>query len=116
MLYEVITVLGRDGSGAPTLRLESKVRPQIYSEQLTQAIPPIPPNVIEPFIAAPLVIEQNGFDNAARIVATQEDRVFLGRGDTAYVTNADPGQKNWQVFRKGEPLRDPEDPERILGS
>ncbi len=110
-----VIVLGRDGSGAPLLRLESRVRPQIYSEQLTQAIPPIPPNVIEPFIAAPLVIEQNGFDSAAKIVATQEDRVFLGRGDTAYVTNADPGQKNWQVFRKGEPLRDPENPERILG-
>jgi len=110
-----VLVLGRDGSGAPLLRLESKVRPQIYSEQLSQAIPPIPPNVIEPFIAAPLVIEQNGFDGAAKIVATQEDRVFLGRGDTAYVTNADPGQKNWQVFRKGQPLYDPEDPKRILG-
>ncbi len=110
-----VLVLGRDASGAPLLRLESKVRPQIYAEQLSQAIPPIPPNVIEPFIAAPLVIEQNGLDSAAKIVATQEDRVFLGKGDTAYVTNADPGQKNWQVFRRGEPLRDPEAPERILG-
>ena len=110
-----VIVLGRDASGSPLLRLESKVRPQVYSEQLTQAIPPIPPNVIEPFISAPLIIEEGGLDAAAKIVATQEDRVFLGKGDTAYVTNADPSQKNWTVFRRGEPLYDPENPQRILG-
>ena len=110
-----VIVLGRDASGSPLLRLESKVRPQVYSEQLTQAIPPIPPNVIEPFISAPLVIEEGGIDAAAKIVATQEDRVFLGKGDTAYVANADPNQKNWAVFRRGEPLYDPENPQRILG-
>ncbi len=110
-----VIVLGRDASGSPLLRLESNVRPQVYSEQLTQAIPPIPPNVIEPFISAPLIIEEGGLDAAAKIVATQEDRVFLGKGDTAYVTNADPSQKNWTVFRRGEPLYDPENPQRILG-
>ena len=70
----------------------------------TQAIPPIPPNVIEPFISAPLVVEANGLDNAARIVATQQDRVFLGNGDLAYVENADPAKQHWQVYRNGKPL------------
>jgi hypothetical protein len=71
--------------------------------------------VIEPFIATPLFIEENTLQSAPRIVATQEDRVFLGKGDTAYVEGADPEQKEWQLFRKGKALYDPEFPEQILG-
>ena len=92
--------LDRDTSGNPLLRVEqeSKLRPKIYSEQMKLAIPPIPPNVIEPFISAPLVVEANGLGSAARIVATQQDRVFLGNGDLAYVDNADPSKQ--QAARK----------------
>ena len=114
-----VIVLDRDGSGQIFLRLEhqaaSRQRPRIYEESLSEAIPPIPPNVIEAFIAAPLFAERNTLQSAPRIVATQEDHVFLGKGDTAYVAGADPNQKNWHVFRNGRPLHDPEDPERILG-
>jgi len=110
-----VIVLERDANGRPYLRLESKLRPQVHAEQLTQAIPPIPPNVIEPFISAPLVVEQGALDSAARIVATQQDRVFLGKGDTAYVTNADPAQKQWQIYRNGKPLYDPQNAQVVLG-
>lgn len=110
-----VIVLERDANGNPYLRLESKLRPQIHSEAIPQAIPPIPPNVIEPFISTPLIVEQGALNSAARIVATQEDRVFLGKGDTAYVENADPAQKQWQVFRNGQPLYDPENPKVVLG-
>ena len=111
-----VIILAHDANGNPFLRIEpSKLRPQIYAEQLTDAIPPIPPNVIEPFISTTLVVEENGLNAAARIIATQQDRVFLGNGDVAYVERADPSQKQWQVYRNGQPLRDPEDPDRILG-
>ena len=118
-----VIVLDRDTNGNPFLRKQNvKLRPQIYSEQIDQAIPPIPPNVIEPFISAPLIVEVNGLESAARIVATQQDRVFLGNGDLAYVENADPAKQQWQVYRKGKPLLDPEypdqnqsDPKLILG-
>lgn len=110
-----VIVLERDANGRPYLRLESKLSPQIHSERLSEAIPPIPPNVIEPFIVAPLVVEEGGLEAAARITATAQDRVFLGKGDTAYVENADPAQKLWQVYRRGQPLVDPEDSKRILG-
>jgi hypothetical protein len=122
-----VIFLERDAVGKPFLRLNSKQgsqtqrelepkqRPQIHAESLSQAIPPIPPNEIEPFLAAPLFIEQNTLQTAPRIVATQENRVFLGKGDTAYVEGADPSQKQWLVFRNGQALRDPEDPQRILG-
>jgi LysM domain len=111
-----IIILDRDANGNPLLRKQSgKLQPQVYSEQVDQAIPAIPPNVIEPFISAPLVIEVGELDKAARIVATQQDRVFLGRGDRAYVDNADPSQLKWQVYRNGKPLLDPEDSKKILG-
>jgi hypothetical protein len=111
-----IIILDRDANGNPLLRKQSnRLQPQVYSEQVDQAIPAIPPNVIEPFISAPLIIEVGELDKAARIVATQQDRVFLGRGDRAYVDDADPSQLKWQVYRNGKPLLDPEDSKKILG-
>ncbi|MDR2613842.1 MAG: LysM peptidoglycan-binding domain-containing protein [Candidatus Accumulibacter sp.] len=110
-----VIVLDRDASGKAFLRLDSRQRPKIYEESLSEAIPPIPPNVIEPFIATPLFAEQNTLQSAPRIVATQEDRVFLGKGDTAYVEGADPDRKEWYIFRNGKPLYDPEYPKRMLG-
>ncbi len=111
-----VIILAHDANGNPYLSIEpSKLRPQIYAEQLKDAIPPIPPNVIEPFISTPLVIAENGLNSAARIIATQQDRVFLGNGDVAYVEKADASQKLWQVYRNGQPLKDPENEDRILG-
>lgn len=110
-----VIVLGRDASGSPLLRLESKVRPQVYSEQLTQAIPPIPRERYRTLYFCASSLRKEGLMRPPKSWATQEDRVFLGKGDTAYVTNADPSQKNWTVFRRGEPLYDPENPQRILG-
>ena len=109
-------VLDRDAAGNPYLRKQdNKVRPKIYSEPITQAIPPIPPNVIEPFISEPLIVEVNALDNSPRIIATQQDRVFLGNGDLAYVKDADPAQENWHVYRNGKALLDPENPQQVLG-
>jgi len=111
-----VIVLERDAEGNPLLRVQNvKLQPKIYSDAIDQAIPSIPPNVIEPFISVPLVIDVDGLNKAARIVATQQDRYFLGKGDLAYVDNADPKINFWQVYRNGKPLVDPADPKRILG-
>jgi hypothetical protein len=118
-----VIVLDRDASGNALLRVQAgKLQPKIYSEQIGDAIPAIPPNVIEPFISSPLIIEVDGLEKAARIVATQQDRVFLGNGDLAYVADADPAQALWQIYRKGKAMLDPaypdqnpSDPTHILG-
>jgi hypothetical protein len=111
-----VIVLAHDANGNPFLQVQNlKLQPKVYSESINQAIPPIPPNVIEPFIAAPLVVEVGSLDTAARIVATQQDRYFLGKGDVAYVDNADPGKELWQIYRNGKPMLDPADPKIILG-
>jgi hypothetical protein len=46
-------------------------------------------------------------EGAPRIVATQEGRVFLGKGDKAYVRGDLKDNSAFQVFRPGAPLKDP---------
>jgi len=89
-----------------TVRLSPKVR----VEQIgPRPVPSIPPSVIEPFLAKPLVVGADELDSAARIVATQENRVALGMGNTAYVEGVSKTQGvSWQIFRRGDPLRDPD--------
>lgn len=103
-----VVVLDRSGS-SPKLRLATvKVTPRTRVEQTTAAIPTIPANVIEPFLSQPLVVDEGGLANAPKIVATQEGRVYLGRGDLAYVTgNVDAKVQSWQVYRPGKALVDP---------
>ncbi len=91
-----------------------KLQPQVRVEQISKEIPAISPQVIEPFLAQPLVIDAAGFDQAPRIVATQENRVHAGNGDQIYVSGADPKVKSWQIFRPGKPFVDP-DSNEVLG-
>ncbi len=115
-----VIILSRDASGRPYLRRETvKLRPKIYeTPNDSGAIPPIPAHVIEPFLAAPLVVEADEIDkltNAPRIVATQNERVNVGNGDLVYANNIDPDTAMWNVYRKGRPLFDPEDGKTVLG-
>jgi hypothetical protein len=101
--------IGKGGDSA-----NSRVQPKVYSEAVQQVVPSIPPNLIEPFISQPLVIEPGADDNGPRIVAAQEDRMFMGAGDTAFATGIyDASVVNWNVFRKGKPLKDPDTGEVI---
>lgn len=113
-----VIVLDRDANGNPMLRLagNGKLEPRIYTERVEDTIPSIPPNVIEPFISEPLIVDDATVNNGARIVAMQEERVFLGPGDKAFVAGASdrPTQELWQIYRPGKPLLDPETKE-VLG-
>ena len=61
-----------------------------------------------------MIFDGNQLETAPRIVATQEGRVLLGRGDTAYVRGEIPAQRDFRIFREPKPLRDPTTKE-ILG-
>jgi nucleoid-associated protein YgaU len=95
-----------DASAPPVVRLS----PQLRTEDLggNNAVPAIPPGVIEPFLTQPLVVEQQALAGAARIVAAQEDRLYLGEGDRIYVRGALDGATTFQVFRPGKELVDPD--------
>lgn len=93
-----------------------KLSPRARAESLAkQAIPAIPAAAIEPFLTRPLVIEPDGLDQAPTIVATEQNRVVLGPGATAYVRGIGASKEDsWFVYRRGEPLVDP-DNQRTLG-
>ncbi len=113
---------GAGGSGGPSggtmadaagnvVKLDARVR----VEPLNSAVPSIPGTVIGPFLSQPLIVEANGLDSAPSILATEESRVIVGAGDTAYADRIGTGDSiNWQIFRPGVALKDPDSGE-ILG-
>lgn len=108
-----VLVLDRSGTH-PQLRLETvKASPRVHAEQLSRAIPSIPQNIVEPFLSQPLIVEEDGLKDAPKIVATQEDRVYIGPGGRAYVSGMKGKSKTWQVFRPARPVLDPETREVI---
>jgi hypothetical protein len=96
--------LGKPVGGAADVRLSPHIRTEMLG---MDAIPAIPASVIEPFLLQPLIITENEFRDAPRIVATQEGRVFLGQNDKAYVRGDLKGGTAFQAFRPGKPLKDP---------
>jgi len=116
-IYPGDIVLLDDFRGSPRLRVAKplKLQPKVYSEAIPQEIPSIPSNVIEPFISKPLIIEPGADAGAPRIVATQEDRIFIGLGDTGFVGGIPDAQiLNWHIYRPGKPLKDP-DTQEVIG-
>jgi hypothetical protein len=55
------------------------------------------------------VIEPDGLERAPTIIATQQDRVILGAGNSAYVRGlGDSKEERWYVYRQGQALIDPD--------
>lgn len=80
-----------------------------------QPIPTIAPSVIAPFLSQPLVIEPDGMASSPSIVGTQEERLIMAPGTKIYANHIEEGAKlNWQVFRPGKDLVDP-DSKELLG-
>ena len=103
---------GKYGSDGKSV---AKLSPQTRIDTKTLAIPAIPTADIEPFISRPLVIEKDGLESAAVIVATQEDRVLAGTGSIVYAQGLSQEKADyWQIYRRGNALIDPDNKE-ILG-
>ena len=104
----------RQGEGAPARVAQAPERterasPRVRSEPERQPIPTIDARAIEPFLNRPLIVDENGLAKHPRIVATQDGRVYLGRGDIAYVRGlTDESVRDWHVYRRAVPLRDPQ--------
>jgi hypothetical protein len=108
-------VNGRLSLNKPGAGSNVRLSPQIRISKLdNDAIRSILPSAIEPFLVRPLIIEEEEFKTAPRIVATQEGHVYLGKNDRAYVRGDLKGEKAFQVFRPGTPLKDPVT-KKILG-
>jgi hypothetical protein len=95
---------GEAGQPTNTVRLSPRVRSDLLDNG---AIAAIPVHLIGPFLNEAVVFETNELETAPRIVAAQEGRVMLGRGDTAYVRGDLAGARDFRVFRQLVPLTDP---------
>jgi len=113
-----------DGSPGGTIRVSPRTR---YESLAEAAVPTLSPQSIEPFLSEALIVDEAAFAMAPRIVATQEGRVLLSRGDRAYARGAYSSKEggkllsdakgepvDYRVFRNATPLKDPTTGE-ILG-
>ncbi len=102
-----------------TIKLSPRTR---YESLAGMALPTLNPSLIEPFLSEPIVVDQDTLRLAPRIVAGNDSRVLLARGDRAYArgeANAPLLEKagpinQFRVFRNATPLKDPATGE-ILG-
>ena len=92
-----------NNSTIETVRVSPRSRSQSLSDS---SIPTISLNSIEPFLVEPLIVDGLAFATTPRIVATQEGRALLSRGDRAYARamSADGLIGKPLSIAKGEPL------------
>jgi nucleoid-associated protein YgaU len=119
---QVLVLVRKDGFAS--LRVEGeqsdpptvKVSPRTGYEMLSDgALPTLRSNIIEAFLAEPIIVDEAGLQSAARIVAALESRVLITRGDRAYARGPegtplldDQGKdQQFRVFRNATPLKDP---------
>ena len=92
-----------------------KLSPRVRADTLDNgAIPAIPLHLIGPFLNEAVVFSTDELATAPRIVASQEGRVLMSRGETAYVRGDLKGNRDFRVFRDSTPLTDPDTGE-VLG-
>ncbi len=112
--------LGRRISGGGSGRLEPRVRVESLDDK---PIPTIAPNLIEPFLSEPLVVDEATLKNAHWIVSSKDDRSLLGTGDRVYArsqsghTLQDQGSDDanlYRIFKNPVPIKDPATQE-VLG-
>ncbi len=99
-------------TGAPAIKLSPRARVVPRGEE---AIPVISLKDIGPFLARPLVIEDDELAAAPVLAGTYEQRQLLGTGDIAYAKNmpSDKGEL-WQIYRPDRTFKDP-DTDEVLG-
>lgn len=108
----------RPAGPGPVVRVSPRNRVEMLD---AQPLPTLEPGLIEPFLAEPLVVDDDTFERAPRIVAMAEkDRVLMAEGDRAYARGPEGApllhgsENNYRVFRNAVPLTDPESGE-VLG-
>jgi hypothetical protein len=102
------------GDAAAALGNVVKAEPRTRVLPLSTAVPTIPGNAIGPFLTQPLVLNAGELETYPYIIATEEERVIVGAGNLAYVSGLKSGDPvNWQVFRQGEAMVDPDSGETL---
>lgn len=90
--------------GLPTIKLSPSTR----ATRIDQAIPTIPVSIIEQFLVRPRVLTKEEIDNAAYIVASEDNRLVSGSGSKLYARDLDAGSSDlFSLYHVGKPYFDP---------
>lgn len=118
-----VVILSMEG-GEPRLSLEKarfnetvKLSPQIRSEPIVikeKGIPAIDPKTISPFLGLGAVVSKEAIEAGPRLLGAVDERVLIMVGDQVYASPGKGNIKEWQVFRPGNELVDP-DTQEVLG-
>jgi len=102
--------LVRPGDQAGGASGVTRLSPQIRTEPMgAGAIQSVSRQVIDGLISRSLVVEAGQLEAAPRIVAGSEaGRIYLGKNDRVYVRGNLDGVTEFDVFRPGKPLTDPD--------
>ena len=98
-------------NGMQTVRLSPGVRATNIE---SDAIPAIPINAIHAFLNQPLLVSDDALEKAPQIIGSNEERVIMTDSDVVYATSDDSGTTQWQIYRKGQALTNPDNGE-LLG-
>jgi len=115
-----LRVAGQADGEPGTVRLSPRTRVEPLADT---SLPTLKPQLIEPFLTEPLIVDEAVLNQAPRIVAVPENRVLITRGDRAYargpavaplVPTAAGHDDPYRIFRNATPLKHPATQE-ILG-
>lgn len=117
-IYPGDVVVLDTSSGEPQLSLLREtvtLEPGVIIEPLEkEAVPAISPNIIEPFLSQPLIIEKDALDDAPTIIAGPDERVALSPGVKIYISEIEEGSSLiWHIYRPNKALVDPETQEML---
>jgi hypothetical protein len=106
-------------NGQPRLRVSArgavKLSPEIRSTPLNTAIPPIPRELIDPFLRNHQIVDPVDFQRAPYVIAAEAGRLVSGAGDKLYVRGRiETSERVYGIVREGELLVDPTTKE-VLG-
>ena len=110
---------GLYGQEPETVRVSPRTRSSSLSDM---ALPTLKMHLIEPFLVEPLVVDASTLEQAARVVATLDERVLMSSGDRVYARgnpaaplSTEAGEPRfYRVFRNAVALKHPTTQE-ILG-
>ncbi len=108
----VLRARGASAGDLQTVKVSPRTRFGTLSDA---AIPTLAANLIEPFLAEPLLVDEATHSRAPRFVSSENERVLFAKGDRVYARAMQPQdlatEKNspslFRVYRNAVPLKDP---------
>ncbi|WP_458524450.1 LysM peptidoglycan-binding domain-containing protein [Onishia taeanensis] len=114
LIYPGDVILIRDCDGRPCLGLQRgqnvvKLSPEMRRIPRRAAIPPLPLEVVEPFLTRHRIVEASvNLSEQPYVVASGDKRLISGAGDSVFVRGALTPGRRYGLYRPGEVYRDAE--------